>query len=89
MAACGNVGGGELGTTVFPFILRGVSLLGVDSVAVPIGIRRELWTRLATDLRPAALEQLITKVEFDGLEGALQRMRSGQVSGRLAVRIGG
>ena len=89
VAACGNVGGGELGTTVFPFILRGVSLLGVDSVAVPIGIRRELWKRLAADLRPAALEHLITEVEFDGLEGALQRMRSGQVRGRLAVRIGG
>ena len=55
VAACGNAGGPKLETTVFPFILRGVALLGMDSVNVPIARRRDLWARLATDLRPRAL----------------------------------
>src|SRR6185503_12844050 len=56
VAACGNAGGGSLETTVFPFILRAVRLLGIDSVDVPIEERRALWNRLADDLRPRHLE---------------------------------
>ena len=62
VAASGNAGGARLETTVFPFILRGVALLGMDSVPVPIGRRRELWDRLATDLRPRELGVHVTEV---------------------------
>ena len=55
VAACGNAGGAKFETTVFPFILRGAALLGMDSVNMPIGRRRELWDRIATDLRPRDL----------------------------------
>ena len=55
VAACGNAGGAKFETTVFPFILRGVALLGMDSVNMPIARRRDLWARLATDLRPRDL----------------------------------
>ena len=64
VASCGNAGGAELETTVFPFILRGVALLGMDSVNMPIGRRRALWDRLATDLRPRDLgDALRTEVD--------------------------
>ena len=65
MAASGNAGGAELETTVFPFILRGVALLGMDSVNVPIARRRDLWDRLATDLRPRDIGLHCTEVTLD------------------------
>ena len=57
VAASGNVGGADLPTTVLPFILRGVTLYGIDSAHTPIGRRREVWGRIATDLKPAGLER--------------------------------
>ncbi len=69
VAACGNTGGVKLPTTVLPFILRGVSLLGVDSVQTPIAERTETWKRLATDLRPPHLDDSIAReIDLDGLE---------------------
>jgi acrylyl-CoA reductase (NADPH) len=88
VAACGNTGGIELSTTVLPFILRGVSLLGVDSVQTPIKERTETWRRLADDLRPPHLEDAIAhETDLDGLEDALTRILKGEVSGRTIVRI--
>jgi acrylyl-CoA reductase (NADPH) len=90
VAACGNTGGGRLETTVFPFILRGVALLGVDSGFTPIRRRRELWRRLAGDLRPAALDDLATQeVGLQELEPVLDAILAGQVRGRCVVRAGG
>ncbi|MGX5653351.1 acrylyl-CoA reductase family protein [Geodermatophilus nigrescens] len=88
VAASGNTGGATLPTTVFPFILRGVSLLGIDSVQCPIERRRSVWGRLADDLRPPALDALATdEVPLDGVPAALQRILAGQARGRTLVKI--
>ncbi|HLX35080.1 MAG TPA: acryloyl-CoA reductase [Candidatus Limnocylindrales bacterium] len=89
VAACGNASGSNLETTVFPFILRGVSLLGMDSAYLPIEARRQLWGRLATDLRPRSLGERLTEVDLDGLEGALDAVRAGEARGRWLVNLGG
>jgi acrylyl-CoA reductase (NADPH) len=89
VAASGNAGGPKLETTVFPFILRGVALLGMDSVTVPIARRRGLWDRLATDLRPRELGQHVTEVDLEGLDVALDGIVAGTARGRWVVRVGG
>jgi acrylyl-CoA reductase (NADPH) len=88
VAASGNAGGPKLETTVFPFILRGVALLGMDSVNVPIERRRLVWDRLATDLRPRDLGVHCREVTLDTLEPALDGIVAGQARGRWIVRIG-
>jgi acrylyl-CoA reductase (NADPH) len=88
VAASGNAGGAALETTVFPFILRGVALLGMNSVPVPIGRRRELWDRLATDLRPRDLGVHVTEVGLDELDAALDGIVAGSARGRWLVRVG-
>jgi len=88
VAACGNSSGSVLETTVFPFILRGVALLGMDSAYLPIEARRRLWDRLATDLRPRSLGERVTEIGLDDLEAALDAVRQGEARGRWLVRIG-
>ena len=88
VAASGNAGGAALTTTVFPFILRGVALLGMDSVTMPIARRRALWDRLATDLRPRDLGVHATEVTLDTLETALDGILAGSARGRWIVRVG-
>ena len=88
VAASGNAGGAKLETTVFPFILRGVALLGMDSVTVPIARRRAIWDRLATDLRPRELGAHVTEVGLDDLEPALDAIVAGSARGRWVVRVG-
>lgn len=88
VAASGNTGGVSLPATVFPFILRGISLLGIDSVQCPISRRREVWARLANDLRPPLLDDLATdEVELAGVAGALARIHGGGNRGRTLVRL--
>jgi acrylyl-CoA reductase (NADPH) len=88
VAACGNTGGVKLPTTVLPFILRGVSLLGVDSVQTPLGERIETWRRLADDLRPPHLDETIAReIALDEVEGALDGILRGELQGRTIVRI--
>jgi acrylyl-CoA reductase (NADPH) len=87
VAACGLAQGHDLPATVMPFILRGVALLGVDSVMAPIARRREAWSRLASDLDPALLESMTSEVGLDGAIVAAQRLMAGQVRGRVVVRI--
>lgn len=89
VASSGNAGGFALSTTVLPFILRGVALLGMDSSAVPIEARRALWARLGTDLRPSGLGERATEVTLDTLEPALDGILAGAARGRWVVRIGG
>lgn len=89
VASSGNAGGPALVTTVLPFILRGVALLGMDSSAVPIAERRALWARLAGDLRPAGLGEGVTEVGLDELEGALDAILAGRARGRWVVRVAG
>ncbi len=86
VAASGLTGGGDLPTTVFPFILRGVSLLGIDSVQTPIEIRRDLWRRLATDLRPPQVDDHTPDViGLAGLPAALDKILAGGMVGRTLV----
>jgi acrylyl-CoA reductase (NADPH) len=88
VAACGNTGGVKLPTTVLPFILRGVSLLGVDSVQTPIAERKETWKRLAEDLRPPHLDETIAReITLEGLEDALSAILPGELSGRTIVKV--
>ena len=89
VAASGNAGGAKLETTVFPFILRGVALLGMDSVLVPIARRRDLWDRLATDLRPRDLGGRITEVGLEDVDDALEAIVAGSARGRWVVRVAG
>ena len=87
VAACGNASGPALTTTVFPFILRGVALLGIDSAYLPIAQRRRLWARLATDLRPRALAERVTEIPLEAVEMALDAIRQGEARGRWVVRV--
>ena len=87
VASCGNAGGPRFSATVLPFILRGVAVLGMNSVAVPIEARRRLWARLAGDLRPRGLGEDVTEVTLDTLEDALDGIVAGQARGRWVVRV--
>jgi acrylyl-CoA reductase (NADPH) len=85
VAASGNTGGAQLDTTVLPFILRGVSLLGIDSVTTPIDRRREIWARLGADMKPAGLDAIGTPVALSEVDGALDDIARGGVTGRRVV----
>jgi acrylyl-CoA reductase (NADPH) len=87
VASSGNAGGPLLSTTVLPFILRGVALLGMDSSAVPIEARRALWARLGSDLRPNGLGEGVTEVTLETLEPALDGILAGAARGRWVVRV--
>jgi acrylyl-CoA reductase (NADPH) len=87
VAACGLAQGGDLPGSVMPFILRGVKLVGVDSVMAPLALRQQAWSRLATELPSALLERMVTEVDLDGAVQAAQRLMSGQVRGRVVVKV--
>jgi len=89
VAASGLTGGAALHTTVMPFILRGVALLGMDSVQMPIGPRRELWARLGDSLRPGHLDAITTDVDVKDVVAVLDQVRAGAFSGRAVVRVAG
>jgi acrylyl-CoA reductase (NADPH) len=72
---------------VMPFILRGVTLAGVDSVMAPVARRREAWSRLATDLDASLLESMTTEIGLDGAVEAAHKLMAGQVRGRTVVKI--
>ena len=87
VAACGLAQGMDLPTTVMPFILRGVTLAGVDSVMAPLDLRQRAWDRLARDLDPALLESMIDEVGLDQAVAKAQQLMAGQVRGRVVVKI--
>ncbi len=89
VAVSGLTGGPEVPTTVLPFILRGVSLLGIDSVQLPIGARRELWARLAKDLKPQHLSLLENYVPITEAESVLHSILDGTHSGRTVIGVAG
>jgi len=88
VAACGLAQGMDLPASVAPFILRGVTLAGVDSVMAPRARREEAWARLARDLDPALLEAMVEEVPLEGATEAAGRLMAGQVRGRIVVSIG-
>ncbi|MER9075101.1 oxidoreductase [Mesorhizobium sp. M0904] len=85
VAACGLAGGMDLPASVAPFILRGVSLLGIDSVMAPKAVRLEAWRRIGTDLDHAKLASLSTSIGFDGIIGAAHDIIEGKIRGRVVV----
>ena len=87
MASIGLAASHALNTTVMPFILRGVSLLGIDSVNCPMPLRQEVWRRLATDMRPAHLKDLARTIPFGGLPGAFDDFIAARVRGRVVVDL--
>ena len=89
VAASGLTGGAALNTTVMPFILRGVSLLGIDSVLMPIGPRRALWKQIAGVFRPPHLNDITHEVELADVVSVIDEVRAGRYSGRAVVRVGG
>jgi putative YhdH/YhfP family quinone oxidoreductase len=88
VAATGLTGGVEVRTTVIPFLLRGINLLGIDSVQCPMDERKEIWRRLATDMKPAGLDGIVTEIGLDGLPAAFETLRGGNARGRYVVRLG-
>lgn len=88
VASCGQVAGAEMHTSIFPFILRGISHLGIDSVQTPIARRREVWRRLAGDLKPRNFEHAVHETDLDGLSDILATTLSGGGLGRTIVRVG-
>ncbi|MDT8442031.1 MAG: YhdH/YhfP family quinone oxidoreductase [Desulfuromonadales bacterium] len=86
VACCGLVGSPELPINVFPFILRGVSLLGIDSVQAPKASRQTVWNRLGGDWR-CPLEDLATEVPLEKLEAPIQAILQGQLKGRVLVNV--
>ncbi len=87
IASFGNAGGIELKTTVLPFILRGVRLIGVDSGFTPMPLRRKVWSRLASDLKPRHLPVIAYTIELNELPVLFERMLKAQVRGRAVVKI--
>ncbi len=89
IASIGLTGGAELHTTVMPFIIRGVNLLGINSAATLRDTRLVVWGRIATDLKPRHLDRIVTRtIAFDDLPGAFDAYLQGSVTGRTVVRIG-
>jgi len=89
IACIGLAGGAELNTSVIPFILRGVNLLGINSSATLRDMRLIVWNRIATDLKPRHLDKIVTQtIDFDALPSAFQSYLDGTVTGRTVVKIG-
>jgi acrylyl-CoA reductase (NADPH) len=89
VAACGLAQGYDLPATVMPFILRGVALLGVDSVQAPIARRKQAWARLAAELDPAKLASMTSHVALDQVPATARDLIDGKVRGRVVVDIAG
>jgi acrylyl-CoA reductase (NADPH) len=87
VTACGNAAGMDLPTSVAPFILRGVSLLGINSVTLPRSLRQEAWARLVTDLDRDKLRKMTTTIGFDGIREAAEKIVAGKVRGRVLVEV--
>lgn len=87
VTCCGLVGSPELNVNVFPFILRGISLLGIDSVQCPMPLRLEIWKRLATDWKLPQLAALARECDLAGLETQISAILKGQVTGRTVVSV--
>jgi len=87
IASSGLAGGTELHTTVMPFILRGVKLLGIDSAECPMERRLEAWRRLASDLKPARLRSIANEIQMEGLPDAFVSILKGATRGRTVVHL--
>ncbi|NQT15636.1 MAG: YhdH/YhfP family quinone oxidoreductase [Planctomycetes bacterium] len=89
VAACGNAAGVELPITVFPFILRGITLAGIDAAWCPIPLRHDTWRRLAGEWKPDCLEEISRFVALEDLPPHFGEILAGRITGRLAVTVCG
>jgi len=87
VAACGNAAGHELPITVYPFILRGVTLAGIDAAWCPIPLRHETWHKLATKWKPDCLDTIARYIDFEDLPAQFDEILASRLTGRLAVTI--
>ncbi len=87
LASIGLAASHSFNTTVMPFILRGVSLLGVDSVNAPMPLREKVWKRLGSDLKPRQLKSIVSTVDFADLPGVFEKVMNAKMRGRAAVKI--
>jgi acrylyl-CoA reductase (NADPH) len=87
VAVSGLTGGGNVPTTVFPFILRGINLLGIDSVYCPMEVRKPLWERMASDFKPEVLESISKEISLEELPQTLPIILQGQARGRFIVKM--
>jgi putative YhdH/YhfP family quinone oxidoreductase len=87
VTACGLVGGAELALTVYPFILRGAQLVGIDSATYPREKRIALWNKLAGGWKPPLLDELATEIKLEQLPQKVAAILAGQIIGRVVVRI--
>jgi putative YhdH/YhfP family quinone oxidoreductase len=87
VTCCGLVGSIELPLTVYPFILRGVSLIGIDSVNCPAPIRRQVWEKLAGEWKLEHLSEITTEVSLEGLEEKIRTILQGGIRGRVIVKL--
>ena len=87
IAAFGNAGGIELHTTVLPFILRGVRLIGVNSATTPMPLRRKVWERLASDLKPRHFDLIAYTIRLEELPAQFDKLLKGQARGRAVVKL--
>lgn len=87
VASCGNALSSELNITVFPFILRGVNLLGINSAETPMNLRKTIWQKLAGEWKINNLEKIVTEVPLEGLNDKIDLILKGKIVGRVLVRI--
>lgn len=87
VTTCGNAAGHELNLNVYPFILRGVSLLGVDSVECPMDLRLKVWEKLAGEWKPGNLEELSSEITLEQVEERITALLAKQSKGRAVVKI--
>lgn len=87
IAASGLTGGTEVPTTVFPFILRGVKLIGIDSVHTSMDTRKKVWQRLAAELKPQSLEMMHKEITLDQVRDVVPSLLNGQSMGRILVKL--
>ena len=83
----GLTAGIDLNTSVMPFILRGVSLLGIDSAMCPMDRRQEVWGRLATDMKPTRLPAVAKEITLEALPDAFSTLLASEARGRIVVRL--
>ncbi|MGH8671627.1 MAG: YhdH/YhfP family quinone oxidoreductase [Burkholderiales bacterium] len=88
ITSCGLTGGTEIRTTVMPFILRAVSLLGISAANCPMETRAGVWSSLATDMRPKHLARIATTIALEDLPHTFERLLAGEMKGRAVVRTG-
>ena len=87
VTCCGNAAAPNLPLTVYPFILRGVTLIGIDSQNCPMPERRQTWEKLATEWKVPQIEQVVSEIVLDGLDQRIDMMMTGQHRGRTIVRL--